>query len=108
MGTFPLHRNMRPANTNAVGTVVVTLTAIEAGFICDLIGLRKSNLLDAIACGGGIIQYISTGIMMLCGGKLISILGFGLGHTMTPVFVAELVHRSCVVSAQPFWDVSVL
>ena len=43
-----------------------------------------------ICLGGIIVQYFSKSILMLFAGKVVSTFGFGLGHSLGPVFVAEL------------------
>lgn len=73
------------------GTIGVFVSALATGYISDWIGRKKTILIGSVICIGGIIvQYFSTSIMMLFGGKLMATLGFGLGHSLAPVFVAEL------------------
>ncbi|KAL4885970.1 hypothetical protein BJY04DRAFT_205208 [Aspergillus karnatakaensis] len=59
---------------NAGNTIGVFCSAFATGIISDLIGRKKTII---IAC-------------IICSGKLVSTLGFGLGHSLGPVFVAEL------------------
>ncbi|KAF9875391.1 maltose permease [Colletotrichum karsti] len=76
---------------NAATTVGVFLAAYTTGFISDIIGRRLVVLLGCVFCIAGIlVQGFSNSIMMLFGGKLISTVGFGLGHTLGPVYVAEI------------------
>jgi SP family general alpha glucoside:H+ symporter-like MFS transporter len=54
--------------------------------------LRKVVLAGCLLCIVGIfVQGFANFIMMLIGGKLISILGYGLGHALSHVYVAEIV-----------------
>jgi MFS family permease len=54
-------------------------------------GRKKTIFVGCILCVGEIIlQYFGHSIHELFGGKLLSTFGFGLGHSLGPVFVAEL------------------
>lgn len=76
---------------NAANTIGIFVSAFMTGIVSDWIGRKKTIIIACIVCIGGVIlQYFSTSIMMLFGGKVISTLGFGLGHSLGPVFVAEL------------------
>jgi SP family general alpha glucoside:H+ symporter-like MFS transporter len=77
---------------NAATTVGIFVAAFAAGFIADKIGRRKVVLAGCLLCIIGIfVQGFANSIMMLFGGKLISTLGYGLGHALSPVYVAEIV-----------------
>ena len=76
---------------NAGTTIGIFVSAFATGVVSDLLGRKKVVLLACIICTAGIlVQYFSTSILTLFGGKLISTFGFGLGHSLGPVFVAEL------------------
>ncbi|KAH8765046.1 maltose permease [Diaporthe sp. PMI_573] len=76
---------------NASTNVGIFIAAFTTGFISDMIGRRKVIFLGCALCIVGIfVQAWSTSIMMLFGGKLISTLGYGMGHPLSPVFVAEI------------------
>jgi SP family general alpha glucoside:H+ symporter-like MFS transporter len=45
---------------------------------------------STICITGILVQGFSTSIMMLFGGKFVSTFGFGLGHALAPVYVAEI------------------
>ncbi|KAH6684831.1 maltose permease [Plectosphaerella plurivora] len=76
---------------NAANTIGIFCSAFATGFISDFIGRKRTIIVACIVCAGGVImQFFSTSIMMLFGGKIIATLGFGLGHSLGPVFVAEL------------------
>ncbi|KAI8308609.1 General alpha-glucoside permease [Colletotrichum sp. SAR11_59] len=76
---------------NASTTIGVFVAAYTTGFISDIIGRRLAVLLGCGLCIAGIlVQGFSNSIMMLFGGKLISTVGYGLGHTLGPVYVAEI------------------
>ncbi|KAM9884323.1 maltose permease [Verticillium dahliae] len=76
---------------NAAGTIGIFVSAFFTGIISDYIGRKRTIIIACVVCSGGVIlQYFSTSIMMLFGGKVVATLGFGLGHSLGPVFVAEL------------------
>ncbi|GKT65386.1 maltose permease [Colletotrichum tofieldiae] len=76
---------------NAAGTIGIFVSAFATGFISDIFGRKKTiGVACLICCGGTILQYFATTVMMLFGGKVIATFGFGLGHSLGPVFVAEL------------------
>jgi MFS family permease len=76
---------------NTANTIGIFVSAFTTGIVSDLIGRKKTIGIACVVCIGGIImQYFSNSIPMIFGGKLISTLGFGLGHSLGPVFVAEL------------------
>ncbi|KAM5373899.1 hypothetical protein ACJZ2D_006728 [Fusarium nematophilum] len=76
---------------NAANTIGIFVSAFLTGIVSDFIGRKKTIIIACIICVGGVIlQYFSTSIMMLFAGKVVATLGFGLGHSLGPVFVAEL------------------
>uniref|UniRef100_A0A8H7TW80 Major facilitator superfamily (MFS) profile domain-containing protein n=1 Tax=Bionectria ochroleuca TaxID=29856 RepID=A0A8H7TW80_BIOOC len=76
---------------NAATTIGLFVSAFATGFISDLVGRKKTILLAALLCVAGIVvQYFSLSIPTLFGGKLLGTFGFGLGHSLGPVFVAEM------------------
>ncbi|KAL0932293.1 maltose permease [Colletotrichum truncatum] len=76
---------------NASTTVGIFVAAYTTGFISDIIGRRLVVFIGCGLCIAGIlVQGFSNSIMMLFGGKLISTVGYGLGHTLGPVYVAEI------------------
>lgn len=76
---------------NAATTVGLFVSAFATGIVSDYFGRRRVVLAACCVCIGGIImQAYSTSIPMLFGGKLISVFGFGFGHSLAPVFVAEI------------------
>lgn len=76
---------------NAGTTVGIFVSAFSTGVLSDLFGRRNVVFAACILCiGGTLLQYYSTTIMMLFGGKLLATYGFGLGHSLGPVYVAEL------------------
>lgn len=95
---------------NAANTIGLFASAFITGWISDRIGRKNTIMIGCAGCIGGIVwQYFSTSIMMLWGGKLLATLGLGLGHSLGPVFVAELaptkmrgICLTLVVSFLPF------
>ncbi|KAH7123244.1 general substrate transporter [Dactylonectria estremocensis] len=76
---------------NAATTVGLFMSAFATGFISDIIGRKKTIGLAGVLCIGGIIlQFFSKTIASLFGGKILGTFGFGLGHSLGPVFVAEM------------------
>lgn len=76
---------------NAATTVGLFMSAFATGFISDMLGRKKVIVVACLLCTAGIVtQYFSHNIPQLFGGKLLSCFGFGLGHSLGPVFVAEL------------------
>lgn len=76
---------------NAASYGGIFVAAFTTGFISDIWGRRKVIFLGCLLCIAGIlVQTFAQSIMMIFGGKLISTLGFGLGHSLAPVFVAEI------------------
>ncbi|KAL8420570.1 hypothetical protein RB594_003384 [Gaeumannomyces avenae] len=76
---------------NAANTIGIFSSAFAAGVISGLVGRRRTIAVACVVCAAGVVaQYFGTSIPMLFGGKLISPVGFGVGHSLGPVFVAEL------------------
>ncbi|KAH6897469.1 maltose permease [Thelonectria olida] len=76
---------------NAASYGGIFLAAFTTGFISDIWGRRKVVFAGCLLCTAGIlVQAFANSIMMIFGGKLISTVGFGLGHSLAPVFVAEI------------------
>ncbi|TDZ34380.1 Major facilitator-type transporter ecdC [Colletotrichum spinosum] len=76
---------------NASTTIGIFLAAYCTGFVSDIIGRRLVVLVGCALCIAGIlVQSFSNSIMMLFGGKLLSTIGYGLGHALGPVYVAEI------------------
>ncbi|KAJ4325901.1 hypothetical protein N0V84_003287 [Fusarium piperis] len=76
---------------NAAATVGIFTSAFATGIVSDFIGRKKTIIIACAICLGGIIvQFYSKSILMLFAGKVVSTFGFGLGHSLGPVFVAEL------------------
>ncbi|KAL8303128.1 hypothetical protein RB597_005251 [Gaeumannomyces tritici] len=76
---------------NAANTIGIFASAFAAGVISDLVGRRRTIAVACVVCAAGVVvQYFGASIPMLFGGKLISTVGFGVGHSLGPVFVAEL------------------
>ncbi|KAL3462141.1 general substrate transporter [Aspergillus heterothallicus] len=86
---------------NAATTVGLFCSAFATGFISDIMGRKKTIIVGCLLCVAGIItQFFSNTIMQLFGGKLLGAFEFGLGHSLRPIFVAELapvkVHGLCL------------
>ncbi|OGM49208.1 hypothetical protein ABOM_004035 [Aspergillus bombycis] len=80
---------------NAAPTIGLFASALATGYLSDFLGRKKVVILACIICVGGVIlQYFSETVMMLFGGKLVACFGFGLGHSLGPVWVAELAPNS--------------
>ncbi|KAJ9144579.1 Maltose permease [Pleurostoma richardsiae] len=76
---------------NAAATVGIFVSAFATGFIADFLGRKKTIMLGCVVCVAGVlVQYFSKTILHLFGGKVVATFGFGLGHSLGPVFVAEL------------------
>lgn len=103
---------------NAADTVGSFLSAFAAGFVSDHIGRKWTIGIGCLFCVAGIVvQYFSTSIVQLFSGKLLGTFGYGLGHALGPVFVAELAPNqmrgpclalivSCLQSVQPYYPLS--
>ena len=77
---------------NAATIIGIFVAAFAAGFIADKIGRRKVVLVGCLLCIVGMfVQGFANSIMMVFEAKLISTLGYGLGHALCPVCVAEIV-----------------
>ncbi|KAH3484990.1 hypothetical protein KXW24_007993, partial [Aspergillus fumigatus] len=80
---------------NGALSVEVFCAAIITGFLSDAYGRKKAMMIGSIICCAGVmVQYYATSILMLFGGKLVATLGFGIGHSVAPVFVSELAPSS--------------
>ncbi|KAH6887449.1 general substrate transporter [Thelonectria olida] len=76
---------------NAATTVGLFVSAFATGWVSDIIGRKKTIGVAALLCVAGIlVQYFSHDIPSLFGGKILGTFGFGLGHSLGPVFVAEM------------------
>ncbi|KAH8885619.1 general substrate transporter [Thozetella sp. PMI_491] len=76
---------------NAATTVGIFVSAWVTGLLSDMFGRRAVIGIACLLCVAGILtQYWSATLMQLFGGKLLSCFGFGLGHSLGPVYVAEL------------------
>lgn len=76
---------------NAASTVGLFVSAFSVGLLADKFGRKKVILSSSVICIAGILtQYFSKTVDMLFGGKLIGTFGFGLGHSLGPVYVAEI------------------
>ncbi|KAJ5720713.1 uncharacterized protein N7483_008647 [Penicillium malachiteum] len=76
---------------NAASTIGLFCSAFTTGVISDLMGRKKTIIVGCLICVAGILtQFFSHTILQIFGGKLLSTFGFGLGHSLGPVFVAEL------------------
>ncbi len=76
---------------NSASTIGIFLSAFTTGFLSDLIGRKKVIVLACLICMAGILtQYFASTILQIFGGKVIACFGFGLGHSLGPVYVAEL------------------
>lgn len=76
---------------NAGNTIGIFASAFVTGILSDFIGRKKTIIIACTICIGGImVQYFASSILMLFAGKVVSTFGFGLGHSLGPVFVAEL------------------
>ncbi|KAF9697789.1 hypothetical protein EKO04_004004 [Ascochyta lentis] len=77
---------------NAATTVGIFVAAFTAGIIADRFGRRMVVLAGYLLHIAGIfVQGFCSSIMMLFGSRLLSRLGYGLGHALAPVYVAEIV-----------------
>lgn len=69
----------------------IFVAAFATGFLADMIGRRLVVYIGCVLCIIGVfVQTFTTSAIVIFGGKLISTLGFGLGHSLSPVFVAEI------------------
>ncbi|KAJ0378158.1 hypothetical protein COL26b_003584 [Colletotrichum chrysophilum] len=76
---------------NAATTIGLFVSAFATGFVSDRLGRKKTIIGACILCVAGVIaQYFAKSIMQIFGGKIVACFGFGLGHSLGPVFVAEL------------------
>lgn len=76
---------------NAATTIGIFASAFATGMLSDMLGRRRVIVVACFICIAGILtQYFSNTIPQLFGGKLLGAFGFGLGHSLGPVYVAEL------------------
>lgn len=76
---------------NAANTIGIFAAAFATGVISDYMGRKRTIVVACAVCSAGvIIQYFGASIPMLFGGKLASTVGYGVGHSLGPVFVAEM------------------
>ncbi|KAG7139016.1 Sugar transport protein MST3 like [Verticillium longisporum] len=69
----------------------IFVAAYSAGFASDILGRRLVIYIGCVLCiVGVVVQSFAESAMTIFGGKLVSTLGFGLGHVLAPVFVAEI------------------
>ncbi|KAI0123760.1 maltose permease [Xylariales sp. AK1849] len=76
---------------NAATSLGIFLSAFATGFLSDAFGRKRVIIVACLLCVAGIlVQYFASTIPELFGGNLIGCFGFGLGHSLGPVYVAEL------------------
>ncbi|KAF4931802.1 General alpha-glucoside permease [Colletotrichum viniferum] len=76
---------------NAATKIGLFVSAFATGFVSDRLGSKKTIIGACILCVAGVIaQYFAKSIMQIFGGKIVACFGFGWGHSLGPVFVAEL------------------
>ncbi|KAI1847455.1 hypothetical protein JX265_013976 [Neoarthrinium moseri] len=76
---------------NAATTIGIFTSAFATGLLSDRLGRKRVIVLACFICVAGILtQFFASTIMHLFGGKLLGAFGFGLGHSLGPVYVAEL------------------
>ncbi|KAI0593541.1 general substrate transporter [Biscogniauxia sp. FL1348] len=76
---------------NAASTVGIFVSAFATGLLSDLLGRKRVIVMACFICVAGILtQYFASTIPHLFGGKVLGSFGFGLGHSLGPVYVAEL------------------
>ncbi|KAK9342923.1 general substrate transporter [Lipomyces starkeyi] len=68
---------------SAAAAIGLGSATVVTGFLSDFFGRRKVIVLGCLTCFAGIFtQYYARSIMMLFAGKMISSLGYGLGHSL--------------------------
>ncbi|KAK9316485.1 general substrate transporter [Lipomyces starkeyi] len=68
---------------SAAAAIGLGSATVVTGFLSDFFGRRKVIVLGCLTCFAGIFtQYYARSIMMLFAGKMISSLGYGLGHSI--------------------------
>ncbi|RNJ59381.1 hypothetical protein D7B24_002759 [Verticillium nonalfalfae] len=76
---------------NGAATVSIFVAAYSAGFASDILGRLLVIYIGCILCiVGVVVQSFAESAMTIFGGKLVSSLGFGLGHVLAPVFIAKI------------------
>ncbi|KAI6423315.1 hypothetical protein MCOR22_011351 [Pyricularia oryzae] len=76
---------------NAAATVGIFTSAFATGILSDVLGRKRVISMAALICTAGVLtQYFAETIPVLFGGKVVGAFGFGLGHSLGPVYVAEL------------------
>ncbi|KAI1490508.1 hypothetical protein F5X96DRAFT_635825 [Biscogniauxia mediterranea] len=76
---------------NAASTIGIFASAFATGLLSDLFGRKRVIITACSICVAGILtQYFASTIPQLFGGKILGSFGFGLGHSLGPVYVAEL------------------
>ena len=96
---------------NASSSIGLPVAGLLTGILADRFG-RKKIIIAAcvITVAGALIQGFATSIDMLFGGKVVGCLGFGFGHALGPVYVAEIAPPrfrgtllSMIVSIYNYW-----
>ncbi|KAG7116774.1 Sugar transport protein MST3 like [Verticillium longisporum] len=76
---------------NGAAMIGIFVAAYSAGFASDILGRRLVIYIGCVLCiVGVVVQSFAESAITIFGGKLVSTLGFGLGHVLAPVFVAEI------------------
>ncbi|KAJ4249856.1 hypothetical protein NW762_012199 [Fusarium torreyae] len=76
---------------NAAMICGVFIASASSGYISDYLGRRWTILIGSTICIAGIcVQGFCQTIFVLFGGKFVSAVGFGMAHTIAPVYVAEI------------------
>ncbi|KAL2203661.1 maltose permease [Sarocladium strictum] len=69
----------------------IFIAAFITGMLSDFWGRRKTIMLGCVICVAGVfVQAFAETILQIFGGKLIGTVGFGIGHVLAPVYVAEI------------------
>ncbi|TLD13725.1 uncharacterized protein PgNI_04510 [Pyricularia grisea] len=76
---------------NAASTIGIFTSAFATGILSDAFGRKRVLAMATLICTAGILtQYFAETIPILFGGKVVGTFGFGLGHSLGPVYMAEL------------------
>ncbi|EEY16599.1 maltose permease [Verticillium alfalfae VaMs.102] len=71
--------------------VSIFVAAYSADFASNILGRLLVLYIGCIPCVVGVVvQSFAESAMTIFGGKLVSTLGFGLGHVLAPVFIAKI------------------